>query len=262
MTLPIKDILATEKSKAWHFGRYGLIVIIKGHEELFFEFNDEEKRDAFMVLLETHLEIMRHRPALDHRTTSPEKREALLLSELEPRRSVVSSPSDSATSPIPTTVGNLPLADSLSDSIPAVMFTSASSTFLTFKPSKSLNFTLLTIGSRGDVQPYIALAKGLMADGHKVKIATHGDFKEWIESVSFLFTIFLCILVLILFNPAWYRIWICRWRSRRVNEDLRRERDVHCSFPERRPPEGEFEKTLYSIGKHTNIHCLVPGMGR
>jgi UDP:flavonoid glycosyltransferase YjiC (YdhE family) len=46
-----------------------------------------------------------------------------------------------------------------------------------------MHITCLTIGSRGDVQPYIALAKGLIADGHKVRIATHGEFKDWIESV-------------------------------------------------------------------------------
>jgi sterol 3beta-glucosyltransferase len=35
-------------------------------------------------------------------------------------------------------------------------------------------FTLLTIGSRGDVQPYIALGLRLKKDGHKVVIVTHG----------------------------------------------------------------------------------------
>jgi UDP:flavonoid glycosyltransferase YjiC (YdhE family) len=33
-----------------------------------------------------------------------------------------------------------------------------------------------TIGSRGDVQPYIALGLGLMKDGHQVVIVTHGQF--------------------------------------------------------------------------------------
>lgn len=54
-------------------------------------------------------------------------------------------------------------------------------------------FAMLTIGSRGDVQPYIALGIRLMRDGHKVVIITHSEFtvteipnppdefKNWIE---------------------------------------------------------------------------------
>lgn len=54
------------------------------------------------------------------------------------------------------------------------------------------HFTCLTIGSRGDIQPYIALGLRLMQDGHNVTIVTHGEptvrftlmsdeFKGWIE---------------------------------------------------------------------------------
>ncbi|KAJ3516791.1 hypothetical protein NLJ89_g910 [Agrocybe chaxingu] len=171
MTLPIRDILASEKSKASRFGHYGLIIIIKGHEELFFEFNSEDKREAFVHLLDRQMEDVRRRLASgDNVVPSSGKREALILEEFETTASL-GGDSDPA---LPT--------DGMADSVPAVMFTSASSTFLTFKPRKSLHFTFLTIGSRGDVQPYIALAKGLMADGHRCKIATHGEFQEWIES--------------------------------------------------------------------------------
>lgn len=52
------------------------------------------------------------------------------------------------------------------------------------KPDTPLHFTCITIGTRGDVQPYIALCKGLMADGHKCRIATHDEFKDWIEEHS------------------------------------------------------------------------------
>ncbi len=45
----------------------------------------------------------------------------------------------------------------------------------------SLHFMCLTIGSRGDVQPYIALGRGLMKEGHRVTIVTHEEYKEWIE---------------------------------------------------------------------------------
>lgn len=59
--------------------------------------------------------------------------------------------------------------------------------FVANKPRSSLTrlsprtFAMLTIGSRGDVQPYIALALRLKEDGHTVVIITHSEFKGWIE---------------------------------------------------------------------------------
>lgn len=44
----------------------------------------------------------------------------------------------------------------------------------------SLHFVCLTIGSRGDVQPYIALGLGLRKEGHRVTIVTHEEYREWI----------------------------------------------------------------------------------
>ena len=173
MMIPIRDILSTENAKAFRFGHHGLVVVIKGHEELFFEFGSIEKRNACASLLDKLVEEVQERQRSGLPTTPvPEKRTSLLLETLETRRSIDTDDSE----PRPPPEG--------SESLPAVMFTSVGSTFLTFKPQESLRFTCLTIGSRGDVQPYIALAKGLQADGHKVKIATHLEFKEWVEGVS------------------------------------------------------------------------------
>ncbi|GAA5812088.1 hypothetical protein MFLAVUS_005538 [Mucor flavus] len=47
-------------------------------------------------------------------------------------------------------------------------------------PEGPLHFTCLTIGSRGDVQPYVALCKELQKDGHRCRIATHPEYKKWI----------------------------------------------------------------------------------
>jgi UDP:flavonoid glycosyltransferase YjiC (YdhE family) len=44
-----------------------------------------------------------------------------------------------------------------------------------------MNITLLTIGSRGDVQPYIALGYGLQQAGHRVCIGTHQEFESLIR---------------------------------------------------------------------------------
>ncbi|KAG1754997.1 glycosyltransferase family 1 protein [Suillus paluster] len=169
MILPIRDILSVEKTKGTRFGHYGLTVVIKGHEELFFEFGFDDRRKAFVGILERQMEEVRKRASAgDLPVLSQGKKDALILEEFEPHNSTDSDPA--------------PPSESMSESLPAVMFTSSSSTFLTFKPKESLHFTFLTIGSRGDVQPYISLAKGLMEDGHRVRIATHGEFREWIEA--------------------------------------------------------------------------------
>jgi sterol 3beta-glucosyltransferase len=44
-----------------------------------------------------------------------------------------------------------------------------------------LRLVIPTIGSRGDVQPYIALGLGLQAAGHDVCLATHSDFEPLIR---------------------------------------------------------------------------------
>ncbi|CCM01613.1 uncharacterized protein FIBRA_03674 [Fibroporia radiculosa] len=159
MVLPIGDVLSTEKTKAFRFGHHGLVLIVRGHEELFFEFADHERRDAFINLLERQIEDVHRRS----QAGDPCRRDTLTVEESGPRSSFDND-------------------NMASSALPAVMFNSTSSTFLTFKPKESLHFTFLTIGSRGDVQPYISLAKGLIKDGHRARIATHGEFKEWIES--------------------------------------------------------------------------------
>ncbi|KIP06915.1 glycosyltransferase family 1 protein [Phlebiopsis gigantea 11061_1 CR5-6] len=171
MILPIRDVLSTQHAKAFRFGHFGLVVIVRGHEELFFEFSDELRRAAFARLLAQRIEDVRHRVAAgEPQPPSAGERDALILEEFGPQV------------PTLTETEYIREPEAMDSSLPAVMFKSTSSTFLTFKPKQPLHFTFLTIGSRGDVQPYIALAKGLMADGHRTRIATHGEFKEWIEA--------------------------------------------------------------------------------
>ena len=44
-----------------------------------------------------------------------------------------------------------------------------------------MNITILTYGSRGDVQPFLPLSVGLMARGHKVKLAAPSRFQNLVE---------------------------------------------------------------------------------
>lgn len=49
-----------------------------------------------------------------------------------------------------------------------------------------MKFCILTIGTRGDVQPYIALGLGLKAAGHEVTISTLGEFKSLVNQYGLL----------------------------------------------------------------------------
>lgn len=133
-----------------------------GHEELFLEFTTSNRRDACEKLLSTQLDRLFRNSTLQHTQSSKGLQEAQIIEDLS-----LSYRHPSLTAPV---LGE----DGLSSSTSVV----------SFQPTKPLRVTCLTIGSRGDVQPYIALCKGLIKDGHKCRIATHGEYKEWIEEAG------------------------------------------------------------------------------
>jgi hypothetical protein len=45
-----------------------------------------------------------------------------------------------------------------------------------------LNILMLVVGSRGDVQPFLVLAIALNRHGHRVRLATHSLFRDFIEA--------------------------------------------------------------------------------
>ena len=45
-----------------------------------------------------------------------------------------------------------------------------------------MRIAIIALGSRGDVQPYVALGKGLLKAGHTVRVSSHQDFKGLIEA--------------------------------------------------------------------------------
>lgn len=151
MIVPISQVYGMKAQKAFRFGQHGLVVIVKGQEELFLEFHSSKRRDHCQSLLEERMDVYRE--------------------ELEAAKALQAA------------LPEEPRQDEKVDQTPPEMFDSASSSFLQFKPDP-MNITCLTIGSRGDVQPYIALCKGLRAEGHHCTIATHAEYQQWVEGVS------------------------------------------------------------------------------
>ncbi|HBE80598.1 MAG TPA: hypothetical protein DDW65_22860 [Firmicutes bacterium] len=49
----------------------------------------------------------------------------------------------------------------------------------------SMNFSIITIGSQGDIEPFIALGRRLQRDGHGVRIAAFRQFEPYIKAEGF-----------------------------------------------------------------------------
>ncbi|QMW46761.1 hypothetical protein G4B11_010216 [Aspergillus flavus] len=47
-----------------------------------------------------------------------------------------------------------------------------------------LNIVIQIVGSRGDVQPFIALGTRLQKNGHRVRLATHGNFRDFVHKAG------------------------------------------------------------------------------
>lgn len=50
-----------------------------------------------------------------------------------------------------------------------------------------MKITIAKVGSRGDVQPYVALGRGLQSAGHQVQIATDPMFQGFIEAAGLVY---------------------------------------------------------------------------
>lgn len=47
-----------------------------------------------------------------------------------------------------------------------------------------MNIVMQVVGSRGDVQPFVALGNELQKSGHRVRIATHYFFEDFVKSAN------------------------------------------------------------------------------
>ena len=174
LVLPFKDIENVDKEKGFRFGYSGLVVVIRGHEELFFEFGKAEIRDDCTITMLQNLEATRYlresslldRDEIATAQAAAAERDALQEARNDDFREHEIQPPRQASD----VSGRHPM-----------LFGDPEASLLDFKPAQPLRVTCLTIGSRGDVQPYIALCKKLIEEGHKPRIATHGEFKGWIE---------------------------------------------------------------------------------
>ncbi|GMM35777.1 sterol 3-beta-glucosyltransferase [Saccharomycopsis crataegensis] len=168
MILPLCDVETCYKEKNFSFGYSGLVVVIKGHEELFFEFSTNDSRDDCEYLLLKQLDLFKGH-------TNDGKAIELLDESVK-----LSSSSNNLIEAEDIKKNKEKINLETGVQVPIIIkdFTFASPNM---KPKRTFKITCLTIGSRGDVQPYLALCKKLIEQGHSPRIATHGEFKEVVE---------------------------------------------------------------------------------
>lgn len=163
MVLPLVDVETCYKEKGFRFGYFVLVIVIHGHEELFFEFSTEVARDDIERIL---LKLL----------------DNIYASSAE--GSNISSASLGDVQHNPDSAKLKLFEDKINaEGFEVPLMIDENPHYKTsIKPNKSYKFGLLTIGSRGDVQPYIALGKGLIKEGHQVVIITHSGFRDFVES--------------------------------------------------------------------------------
>ena len=182
LILPLAHIENVTKERAVTALRYaGLVVIIRGHEEVFFEFHSGDVRDDCCVTLLRSLEAVRY--LKESSLLSPEDRDSARAAQQEHQMLQQARAEGNAEHELkmPKTVSTTTTNSSNPSDAPNILFDDPRASIINFEPNESFRVTCLTIGSRGDVQPYIALCKGLLERGHKPRIATHREFEGWIR---------------------------------------------------------------------------------
>ncbi|KAI7873656.1 UDP-Glycosyltransferase/glycogen phosphorylase [Lichtheimia hyalospora FSU 10163] len=162
LAIPLADITHVRRLKSrGYYLLHGIGIVTKDMpEEIYFEFSSLDMRDRCYALF-----FMINTDQQDGENASFARPKSIKLSD------ILANSTEHALPPIE--YGGPPLLSTLSSTEP----------FLEHKsmPRKSMHITCLTIGSRGDVQPYIALCKQLLKDGHRCRIASHGEYKSWVE---------------------------------------------------------------------------------
>ncbi|TPX46531.1 undecaprenyldiphospho-muramoylpentapeptide beta-N-acetylglucosaminyltransferase [Synchytrium endobioticum] len=163
MMIPLSDVIMVRKEKSYMGGLlyHALSIITKDQQEFTFSFYTADACDFIHKILEPKV-VKAHegvtRAAERRRSVEIIRKQVSALEHIQQDEHAKSILSDAELNALP------PLVNEVKTELP-----------------KPMHITCLTIGTRGDVQPYIALGKRLMEHGHTVRIATHLEYKDWIE---------------------------------------------------------------------------------
>ncbi|KAE8210793.1 hypothetical protein CF327_g5378 [Tilletia walkeri] len=205
LKIPVSDLVGASTSRAFRWHVWGLSLHIRGHADLMFEFHDQSLRDRVLEQIQMLIQTLENEKEKEKQsknegekgsdsagdggdTTSRRASEApashLAVSETAGDSSLERHPhrqdSEMARQAIalmetgpdeeirvdPRVINALPKMINLPGELQKV---------------PPMNIFCLTIGSRGDVQPYISLGKALQKHGHRVTIVSHPEYEDWVR---------------------------------------------------------------------------------
>lgn len=163
LRIPLKDIAQAQQCPPFGFTRSGLSIEIAGAADIRLDFSSQAARDETVKVINLAVDRVRDAEARAARRHS-------------------SLPTQNPLCPPDTSLPASPLSARQRQSLPAII-----GDVHPEPTTRPYRITCMTIGSRGDVQPYISLAKRLMQDGHIVTIASHPEYRPWVESFGILY---------------------------------------------------------------------------
>ncbi|CCF52740.1 hypothetical protein NDA11_004010 [Ustilago hordei] len=188
--VPLNDIqgVDTYRSMLWH--HHGLVVHIRAHSDMFFDFVSKGNRDMVLSTLKRVVQAKDDNKkeadgaSFVTTTTTHDGSQDSHTTKIDGDSSTDSQQAskESATEALLRNAeGEVPLFEpDMLAYLPKVVNLDRNSQrdALRILP---MRIYCLTIGSRGDVQPYIALCKALKEHGHTPVIVSHPEYRGWVE---------------------------------------------------------------------------------
>lgn len=161
LKIPIADLQGCEPARAFRWHVWGMTLHISGHADILFEFHDEQERDLTLE------EVKRVIVPKESRATPKSPTVEEPYGPVNPAAALMVQGAAADETIVPTNAINL---------LPKIVNVPTS-----YGRPAPMRIFCLTIGSRGDVQPYIALCKGLMAHRHRCTIVSHPEYEKWVR---------------------------------------------------------------------------------
>jgi sterol 3beta-glucosyltransferase len=189
--IPFSDVRIAKPHHSRILRVYALILELRGHEDVRFDFGTAKKRDEAVQRVNTIVNSLQREEEKSHYSsdsmsrysldTGSDSGVSLSPKHVRPHAPTLTRSMTSMFSPLSRT-----FAAAIGSGLPSNVYNSLPRKVINLPREMlihrpPLKFACLTIGSRGDVQPYIALGLGLKKEGHHVVIVTHDEYKEWIE---------------------------------------------------------------------------------